>query len=304
MDRSLKILIADNHDLFRDALKPYLAQLGEGTETFEAGDFYEVVSVAQKIEGIDLVLLDLCMPGMNGIESIKAVIKLFNDIPIIIVSGYVDPLFISQTISAGAAGYFPKSMRGPSLLNAINHILNGESFIPPSALQALYAKATTTSDGSDESAKADEPDSFEIVEPTPFTDETPCNVAPAQGEAQKPSLAKAPHRLNENYAKAFGSLTEREARILELLIDGNTNKEIARILDLEEITIKVHLRNTYRKIGAGNRTDAVRISFLAGWAQLHPQVHSKMDTGQRPMNDVDAADENSPSYEVLMERRA
>jgi len=269
MHRSLKILIADNHDLFRDALKPYLAQLGEGTETFEAGDFYQVVDFAKQTTDVDLVLLDLRMPGMDGIESIKAVIQLFENVPVIVVSGYVDPLFISETISAGAAGYFPKSMRGSSLLNAINHILNGESFIPPAALEALYTKATTKS----ESLDADDDH-----------DGAPAQPCSQSSSADARSFNAGADKLNDGYAKAFNALTEREANILELLIDGNTNKEIARILKLEEITIKVHLRNTYRKIGAGNRTDAVRISFLAGWAQMHPQRRIGTDTFQAPIH--------------------
>ena len=57
----------------------------------------------------------------------------------------------------------------------------------------------------------------------------------------------------------------RELEILRLLIDGNTNKEIARSSSLQEITVKVHLRNAYRKMGATNRADAVRIAFQHGW---------------------------------------
>lgn len=63
----------------------------------------------------------------------------------------------------------------------------------------------------------------------------------------------------------FDKLSEREAGVLRLLIAGNKNKEIARDLTLQEVTVKVHLRNIYRKIGATNRADAVRIAFQCGW---------------------------------------
>jgi DNA-binding NarL/FixJ family response regulator len=63
----------------------------------------------------------------------------------------------------------------------------------------------------------------------------------------------------------FEKLSPREAAVLRLLISGKTNKEIGRDLDLQEVTVKVHLRNVYRKIKATNRTDAVRIALMQGW---------------------------------------
>jgi DNA-binding NarL/FixJ family response regulator len=64
----------------------------------------------------------------------------------------------------------------------------------------------------------------------------------------------------------FRRLTEREAEILKLLIAGKSNKQIGLDLKLQEITVKIHLRNAYRKIGAGNRADAVRLSYEHGFA--------------------------------------
>jgi len=66
-------------------------------------------------------------------------------------------------------------------------------------------------------------------------------------------------------ASPLSTLSVREREILGYLIEGQTNKEIARRLDLQEITIKIHLRNVYRKIGAINRAQAVRIAMSAGW---------------------------------------
>jgi DNA-binding NarL/FixJ family response regulator len=68
----------------------------------------------------------------------------------------------------------------------------------------------------------------------------------------------------------LSTLSAREREILGYLIEGLTNKEIARLLDLQEITIKIHLRNVYRKIGAVNRAQAVRIAMTAGWPMHTP----------------------------------
>lgn len=76
-----------------------------------------------------------------------------------------------------------------------------------------------------------------------------------RGRKAGPSPADSP--LNK--------LTDREAQVLRLLIAGKTNKQIAIDLDLQEITVKIHLRNSYKKIGAGNRADAVRIAYESGW---------------------------------------
>jgi len=90
----------------------------------------------------------------------------------------------------------------------------------------------------------------------------PMNLLDASGETAAESPGPRPAA---GATDSFAKLTEREAGVLRLLIEGKTNKEIGRVLTLQEVTVKVHLRNVYRKIKASNRTDAVRIAMQQGW---------------------------------------
>lgn len=89
------------------------------------------------------------------------------------------------------------------------------------------------------------------------------------GERYFPSFAFAAPREEDSSAygdnNPLGTLEERETTILGMVVDGRTNKEIARALDLQEVTIKVQTRNIYRKLGAANRSQAVRIAMENGW---------------------------------------
>jgi len=90
------------------------------------------------------------------------------------------------------------------------------------------------------------------------------------GETYLPAAllaAEAENTLNDalDSDSPLARLTPRETEILGLLIDGNTNKEIAREIGVEEITVKIHLRNVYKKLAASNRADAVRIALQNGW---------------------------------------
>lgn len=215
----MKILLADDHDLVRDGLKPYLEQLEDSVTIIEAGSLEGVLNVAEEDSELDLILLDLHMPGMDGLNSIAKVVETFDGVPLVVISGYFDGDVITGSIQRGARGFVPKTARGKSLISALRLVLDGETYVPPAMV-------------SGESG----------------------------GNATEPGPPKAIDEEN-----VLSKLSAREMSILKLLIDGKTNKEIARELDLQEITIKVHLRNAYRKIGASNRADAVRIAFQCGW---------------------------------------
>ena len=217
---TMKVLLADDHDLVRDGLRPYIEQLDSDVSIEEAGSLDEVLRVAEVTPNPNLILLDLNMPGMQGLNSISQVSETFPESPIVVISGHFDNDVITGALQRGARGFVPKTARGKSLLSALKLVLEGETYVPPAMLAG---------------------DAGASAEPLP-------GAAPAPIEDTV--LAK---------------LSAREMSILRLLIDGKTNKEIARELDLQEITIKVHVRNAYRKIGASNRADAVRIAFQNGW---------------------------------------
>ena len=207
----MHILVADDHNLVRDGLKPFLYELDPDAVILDAANFDEALAHAKANDALGLVLLDLRMPGMNGLQGVEIMRKTRPGVPVVILSGHVEREEVLAAVRAGAGGYIPKTISGTALINALRLVLAGESYLPPSILL----------DGGSNDRKAP--------------------------------------------ASPLSTLSVREREILGYLIEGQTNKEIARRLDLQEITIKIHLRNVYRKIGAVNRAQAVRIAMSSGW---------------------------------------
>ncbi|MBL8643546.1 MAG: response regulator transcription factor [Rhodospirillaceae bacterium] len=211
----MRVILADDHSLVRDSLRQYVGLLADGVDIIEAGGLDEVMAFAGRQPAPDLILLDLHMPGMNGVASIADVRRAFASPPIVIISGNIDSSVIAGALRNGANGYIPKTMPGKSLVTALRLVLNGETYVPI----ALIEQGAVASSA------------------------VPAVAAPAQPQS------------------GLSILSARESAVLRLLIAGKSNKEIARELDLQEVTVKVHLRNVYRKIRAANRTEAVRIAL-------------------------------------------
>lgn len=129
----LRIVVADDHALVRGGLTLLIDIAKPGAEIFEANSL-DKVSEHLSQSSIDLMLLDLMMPGMDGIQGIKSLSKNWPSIPIIIVSVTEDAHTISQSISAGAMGYIPKTSEPNVTISAIRLVLDGGVYIPPHVL--------------------------------------------------------------------------------------------------------------------------------------------------------------------------
>ncbi|HTH15039.1 MAG TPA: response regulator transcription factor [Magnetospirillum sp.] len=217
----MKILVADDHKLVRDGLKPFLQELAPDVNILDAANIDEALAASAANNDIGLVLLDLMMPGMDGLKGLEALRAKCPDTPVVIVSGFSSRDHVVAAVQAGAAGFIPKTVSGTAMVNALRLVLSGEKYLPSST----------------------------------FFDDPSNQMTMPMAAPAKPAGVPPP----------FDKLSRREAEILALLVEGRTNKEIAICLDLQEITIKVHLRNVYRKIGAANRAQAVRIAMSSGW---------------------------------------
>ncbi|SOD96769.1 response regulator [Caenispirillum bisanense] len=215
----MRIILADDHELVRAGIKPFLAGLADDMEVVECGDLPEALDLGARAP-VDLVILDLSMPGMNGDEGLRSALAAFPGTPVVMLSASTQPADILTAARTGAAGYLPKNMSGPAMTAALKLILLGERFFPACVLQSV---GTPLGDG---------------------------------GFAGGAALRRR---------NPLELLSVREREILRLMIEGGTNKEIARRLTVQEITVKVHLRNIYRKLGAANRAQAVRIALENGW---------------------------------------
>ena len=207
----MRILLADDHVLVRDALKSYIERLADDAAVIVASSFPEAFALAERDTALDLVILDLRMPGMNGLEGLTRMRGLRPSTPVVIISGLARPQDITDAMAAGAAGFFPKTLTGAALVSAVRLVLAGERFVP---------STDHAGNGADGEARVED--------------------------------------------EATSSLTTRERQVLDLLTKGMSNKEIARQLELQEVTIKLHVRGICRKLGAKNRTQAALRAVAIG----------------------------------------
>ena len=132
----MKILICDDHALFRAGLGLVLRDLEESTELVDASSAEETFRLADAQPDLDLVLMDLNMPGMDGLAALETLRARFPALPVVILSGSERQADVRAAIELGAAGFIPKSSNAPVLLAALRLILSGGVYVPPLVLAA------------------------------------------------------------------------------------------------------------------------------------------------------------------------
>ena len=134
---SLRVLIADDHPLFRGALVRALSGALNQAELLQARDLAETIEKLQAIDDIDLVLLDLHMPGNQGLAGLAAIRCQFPAVAVVVVSANEDPQVIRRALDHGAAGFIPKSAGLEEMTVALNTVLDCKEWIPPRLEQAV-----------------------------------------------------------------------------------------------------------------------------------------------------------------------
>ena len=204
MNHDATILIADDHPLFREALKGSVARVHPGARLLEADSTEALYVMAEAHPDADLLLLDLNMPGAQGYSALVHLRATQPQLPVIVVSAREEPAVMRRALDHGAAGFIPKSSDADTIRHAIAAVLAGGTWSPPSALEA-------------EGVGAEE--------------------------------AEVAQRLRE--------LTPQQFRVLTMVSTGLLNKQIAFAMDVSEATVKAHMTAVMRKLGVGNRTQAV-----------------------------------------------
>lgn len=133
----MKILIADDHPLVREALLRVLGELGEGVTGIEAGDADAVRWVAAEHPDLDLVLLDLCLPGVRGLDLFHALRRDYPALPLVVLSALDDPGTVKAVLAGGALGFIPKSTSHPVMVQALRLVLSGGRYLPPELMPEL-----------------------------------------------------------------------------------------------------------------------------------------------------------------------
>lgn len=132
----MRVLIADDHNLLRDTLVMFLDAQGD-IETSTAADLQGAHSLIETEDRFDLIMLDLKMPGMNGLEGLKATIKLKDGQRVALISGEATREIAEQALEAGAAGFVPKTLPAKSMINAVKFMAMGEQYAPIDFMTAV-----------------------------------------------------------------------------------------------------------------------------------------------------------------------
>ncbi|QEW07958.1 response regulator transcription factor [Nitrincola iocasae] len=205
----IKLLIADDHPLFREALINVINAALCDPKIIEAGTLDDALVLAQAHEDMDLILLDINMPGMHGLEGLSALRREAPTIPVVIISAEEDKQTVLKALDQGAAGFIAKSAARDEMATALQQILQGEVYLPASIMRK--------------------------------TQESPL---PAQ---TRPSLSM----------ELLFSLTRRQLLVLERMVKGESNKQIATHLNIAETTVKAHVSAILAKLGVNNRVQAI-----------------------------------------------
>jgi len=223
MSDPIRILLVDDHALFRSGVRSLLQRHPEFEIVGEAGDGMEGVKRAGQLKP-DVVLLDLHMPGLSGRETARMMAEESPGSRVLMLTVSEDAEDLIETLRAGACGYLLKNIEADTLISAITKAAAGESTISPQLMGKLL-------DG----VRGDVPPKSSAVR------------------------AAVPSELNK--------LSPREREILGFIARGQSNKEIARELDLAESTVKIHVQNILRKLNLTSRVQAAVFAVEQGIVQ-------------------------------------
>lgn len=131
-----EILIADDHPLYREAIVEVVKGLDEQARAYEADDFDTALAMVGEMDDLDLVLLDLNMPGMDGLNGLIQMRNAYPSIPVAMISAEQDREVVLLAITYGAVGYISKTAKREKIGDAIRQILSGQVFLPPDIIRA------------------------------------------------------------------------------------------------------------------------------------------------------------------------
>jgi two-component system nitrate/nitrite response regulator NarL len=204
--KPISVLLVDDHTLFRSGIRSLIQRHEEFVVVGEAADGVEGIKRVQQLRP-DVVLLDLNMPGMSGVETLQLMLQDCPDTAIVMLTVSEDADDLALALKAGACGYLIKNIDADYLIRAIRRAAAGETVVA----EAMTGKL----------------------------------VAQLQGGSVRPEPASE-----------FDKLTPREKEIIACLARGESNKVIARTLDLAESTVKIHVQNVLKKLKLSSRVQA------------------------------------------------
>ncbi len=227
MTGSMRILIADDHAIVREGLRALIETEPDMELAGEAADGREAVALAEQYRP-DVILLDLVMPGMDGIAAIEQIQAAQPGARILVLTSFAEDERVFAAIKSGALGYLLKDSSPQQLSQALRDVCRGEPALHPAVARKLMGELRR-----------------------PAARPVAAETSP-DGDARPATLP---------------ALTEREAEVLRLVAQGLSNDEIAARLVLSERTVRTHVSNILAKLHLANRTQAALYAVRSGWGE-------------------------------------
>ncbi len=205
MNKHLRIIIVDDHEVVRLGLRALLDRHPSFTVVDEASNAKDAVQKALQHHP-EVVVMDIRLPGGSGIDACREIVAQAPDIKVIMLTSFAEDDMLFEAIAAGAAGYVLKQIGGDDLVRAIEAVGRGEALLDSALTQRVFARVR---------------------------------------EAQR-----------KDEQSAFSQLTEQEMRVLGLVAEGKTNREIAQQLFLGEGTVRNYVSSILSKLALTNRAEA------------------------------------------------
>lgn len=225
----IRLLVVDDHNLFRRGLIALLGQDARLQVVGEAGDASQALHVAARLKP-DLILLDNHLPGVQGVDAIADLRQAVPGVRIVMLTVSENVQDMAAGLRAGADGYLLKTIHTEDLCDSICKVLEGDSVVSPEMMGKLVGLLR------------DAP--AHISAPSSEEDRHATQSVPAAS----PVVLSADDPIHQ--------LSPREREILSLIAKGDSNKHIARALDIAETTVKIHVQHILRKLGLTNRVHA------------------------------------------------
>jgi DNA-binding NarL/FixJ family response regulator len=223
---TIRILLADDHTLFRAGIRVLLENLNDVQVIAEAGDGREALSLVEAHQP-HVVLMDIGMAGLNGLEATARIAKEFPYVRVIILSMHLNEEYVLQALRAGAAGYLLKDAAPTELEMALTAVTGGEVYLSPAVSKKVVDDYLRRVSG--------EPS---VAEP----------LSPGQTVEDRP----------------FDILTPRQREVLQLIAEGKTTKEIAQILQISVKTVEMHRTQLMDRLDIHEIAGLVRYAIRAG----------------------------------------
>jgi len=217
-NQPIQVLVVDDHAMVRNGLKALLQEYEDIQVIGVAGSGVEAIELVERLKP-DVVLMDLLMPGMDGVEAIRQIIALQPDQRILVLTALLEDDAIIQSIKAGAMGYARKDIQPEELVRSIRNVHAGEPAISPRIAWELL-------------------------------------------------LAMNGAKTTEQTEPSEEHLTERELEVLCMVARGHTDREIAEVLCITDVTVRTHVRRILKKLGLNNRVQAALYSYRTGLVSI------------------------------------